>query len=407
MKTLLSKEMVDTIATPEKETDIWDTRVHGLILRLLTSGKKVYRCEYARGKRVTIGKAEDISLSNARMRAKQILSDALNGLDPRTKEPEIEAPNKKRNIPTLETFIEIEYATWRAANSKHSKSDIDRIKTNFFAQFGKMPLYEISAREVEQWRTQRIHSGIKHDTVNREVTLLKAALSKAVEWEIIAANPLQKLKPTKGPDSTRVRYLDKDEEKRLSDTITLRDAEAKEARDRYNQWRKERNYDLYVSLSQCAYSDHMTPMILISLNTGLRQGELFNLTWKQVDLNKKLVSILGKNNKWRHVPLNATAFSAFKQWQAQCNNKTLVFPGSAPEKPFDNVNKAWNTILKKAEIENFRWHDMRHHFASKLVMAGVDLNTVRELLGHADIKMTLRYAHLAPEHKAEAVSRIG
>jgi site-specific recombinase XerD len=71
-----------------------------------------------------------------------------------------------------------------------------------------------------------------------------------------------------------------------------------------------------------------------------------------------------------------------------------------------SVKRAWSGILQLAKIINFRWHDLRHHFASKLVMASVDLNTVRELLEHADMAMTLRYAHLAPEHKASAVAKL-
>ena len=82
-----------------------------------------------------------------------------------------------------------------------------------------------------------------------------------------------------------------------------------------------------------------------------------------------------------------------------------VFPGESGKRLTD-IKKAWNTLLSRAGIQNFRFHDCRHHFASKLVMGGVDLNTVRELMCHADIKMTLIYAHLSPDHKAEAIRRV-
>lgn len=94
-------------------------------------------------------------------------------------------------------------------------------------------------------------------------------------------------------------------------------------------------------------------------------------------------------------------------WKTQnySEESGLVFTSNG--KPIDTYQYQWEQLLKDANIHNFRFHDLRHHFASKLVMAAVDLNTVRELLGHADLKMTLRYAHLAPEHKASAVNLIG
>jgi integrase len=97
----------------------------------------------------------------------------------------------------------------------------------------------------------------------------------------------------------------------------------------------------------------------------------------------------------RHVPLNKKATAALRLWRRR-GHTGLVFG-------LTDIKKSYATLLRNAGIEEFRFHDLRHHFASRLVMAGIDLNTVRELLGHADIRMTLRYAHLAPEHKAAAV----
>jgi len=106
-----------------------------------------------------------------------------------------------------------------------------------------------------------------------------------------------------------------------------------------------------------------------------------------------------KNGRQRHLPLNVEALSVVTKWHRQTNGQGQVF------EPQD-VKKGWNALLDEAGIAAFRFHDLRHHFASRLVMEGVDLNTVRELLGHSDLKMTLRYAHLAPEHLSAAVAKL-
>jgi site-specific recombinase XerD len=103
--------------------------------------------------------------------------------------------------------------------------------------------------------------------------------------------------------------------------------------------------------------------------------------------------------------MNDTVCQTLSAWQQQTrgDGENLVFP-SLSGKQISSVHYLWKKLLMEAEISDFHWHDMRHDFASRLVMAGVDLNTVRELLGHADMKMTLRYAHLAPQMKQRAVN---
>jgi len=147
-------------------------------------------------------------------------------------------------------------------------------------------------------------------------------------------------------------------------------------------------------------------MVLISLNTGIRRGELFNLEWPRVNFSTKTLTVIGdttKTNETRHIPLNKEALETLREWQKECRKKSgFVFPSSNGGR-LEDVKSSWLGLLERAGITDFRWHDMRHDFASRLVMAGVPLNTVRDLLGHSDIKMTLRYAHLAPDSKAAAV----
>ena len=207
-------------------------------------------------------------------------------------------------------------------------------------------------------------------------------------------------------EENRVRYLSEDEEKRLRDALIKREDGIREKRKSANEWRAERQRDLKPDLSNYKFADHIRPMVLISMNTGLRQGELFKLTWQ--DITGDVVRVQSghsKTKRARHIPLNREALDTVDRWREQTESKLYVFE-SRDGKPFDNVKNAWRTVIADAGIIDFRWHDLRHHFASKLVMVAVPLNTVRELLGHSDIKMTLRYAHLAPGHMREAVELI-
>jgi integrase len=400
MKALIGQRLIKSLQPQSKPYEIRDTRQDGFILRVQPSGSMSYICEYTRGKRITIAKVTAIKPEQARDRAGEIIAQAKGGKDPIQEK-------RKEQAGTLRDYIEKKYGPWVEANRKTGAATVARIKT-CFKDLLKFQLADLTAWQLEKWKTARLKAGKKAATVNRDLTALKAALSKAMEWGMLNAHPLAKVKPAKVDRSKKVRFLDPAEEKRLRQALEDRNEVMRKERDSANQWRSDRGYQPLPSLRDVAYPDHMTPMVLLSINTGIRRGEMFSMTWQNVDLQRAMLTIEGDNAKsgsTRHVPLNDEALTVLKKWREQTNGTTLVFPGKKGQ-PMDNIKKAWSGIVKAAKLQNFRWHDLRHHFASRLVMAGVVLNTVRDLLGHADIKMTLRYAHLAPEHKAAAVAKL-
>ena len=126
--------------------------------------------------------------------------------------------------------------------------------------------------------------------------------------------------------------------------------------------------------------------------------------WEQVDLRHGLILLdtTTKNGERREIPINKTLREMFNKMPHSIES-IFVFTDLKTGEPYKEVKKGFKTALKKAGINNFRFHDLRHTFASHLVMAGIDLVTVKELLGHKSLSMTLRYAHLAPEHKVKAL----
>ena len=209
------------------------------------------------------------------------------------------------------------------------------------------------------------------NSINKNLGCLRGMFNKAKEWGLFHGdNPVHNRQFFK-LENRRLRYLEKDEIKSL--------------------------------LSHC--SGHLKDIVEFAINTCMRQGEIFNLKWEDVDFNTGLIHLLKtKTGEKREIPMNESVKSILARVKRP-TGAVYVF-SSFNNQPFDNVKRAFKTALEKAEIKNFRFHDLRHTFASHLVMAGVDLLTVKELLGHKTIEMTLRYSHLSGKHKKQAVERL-
>ena len=221
-------------------------------------------------------------------------------------------------------------------------------------------------KEEAESYLKRLQSPVRPATVNRELSLLKHMYTKAIEWGKCKENPAKKVKKLKG-EVKRVRFLMPDEVQTL--------------------------------LSNCA--DHLKPIVTVAVHTGMRKGEILSLKWEQVNFEQGIVTLHDtKNNERRDIPMDETVKTALKEMERKSEH---VFCNEEGE-GFVRLQSSFEGALEKCGIEDFRFHDLRHTFASNLVMAGEDLNTVRELLGHKDLTMTLRYAHLSPNHKTRAVN---
>jgi len=386
---------------PLEDVDIWDTKYPGLVLRCRASGVHTYRVTYGRGKWVTLGRADVLTPDDARVKARDELNRIDKGHDPKA------ARLEAKGDLTLKHYLDDHYAPWMTADRPRTKQ---LLRLNgAFADLADTKLRDLSEFQLERWRSARLKDDISAGTCNRDLSALRSALTRAVKWKLLKKNPLTEVKKLREDENSSIRYLSPDEERRLRAALTRRDTKRTARREAANAWRRERGYKEFPAENP----DHLTPIVLVALNTGLRKGEIFALTWPTVDMKRALLTVRGegaKSGQTRHVPLNADVLAVLKQWHTATDAPTTgyVFPGrgDSDDGQLDDIKTAWVPLLKAAKITGFRFHDLRHTFASKLVMAGVDLNTVRELLGHSELKMTLRYAHLAPEHKAAAVAKL-
>jgi integrase len=413
----LTTARIVAFAPRPKPYDVRDAELTGLVVRVQPSGEKAFNLRYRLGdgsqRTFKLGSVV-IGIGQARKLALGKLAEVAAGGDPATARRGARAAAKLKTTQAAErrlgTYLVGPYAKHVLAEQKRGAETLARIERTF-AGWLDLDLAMITEARALDWRADRIQAGIAKATIDREVGMLGALLNHAVRVsELLPANPLARLKPlVKAATKTNVlRYLSDAEEACLREALHERDAAIRAGRARANALRAASRQPVLPD-HPVHFIDHLEPMILVKLNTGLRYGELVQLSWSSVDFRSRLITVHGDTAKsalTRHVPMTDEVLSVLSRWRARDHTKRqmageLVFPGKAG--PLTDIKNGWKPLLQRAGIKNFRIHDLRHTFASRLVQRGVDLYRVQKLLGHSTPVMTQRYAHLQSEHLADAV----
>ena len=280
------------------------------------------------------------------------------------------------------------------ATKKHTLSDLierflnhpsikDKTKLNYgpqlkwwISQLGEHKLVDITPDKISRSRDGLLKKGFQKSSTNRYVAALSSAYSMAVkEFGWIDTNPCSKVRKLSEPRG-RTRFLTDDERERL--LISCENSNAKE----------------------------LLIIVLLALSTGARKNEIRWLRWDDVNVQTGTVIFREtKNGIIRSVPLVGRGLDLIREWgKIRRLDTDLVFPGKNPKHPV-LFEKSWKKALKESDIEDFRFHDLRHSAASYLIMAGVHMRTVAEILGHKTLAMVQRYSHLSPEHLRGELTR--
>ena len=220
----------------------------------------------------------------------------------------------------------------------------------------------------------------KPQTWNRYLSVLSCVLQMcAQDWEWMEFNPCRRVRREREAPG-RVRFLSEAEREKL------------------------------LEVCKQSTSQNLYPIVVLALSTGMRRGEMLNLTWDQIDLTTGVLILEEtKNGDRRRVTIRGRALEELrKHAKVRRIDTKIVFPGkrtASPDKPF-SLDKAWYSALKKAGIPNFRFHDLRHSAASYLAMNGATLLQISEVLGHRTAQMVKRYSHFGESEIADVVERM-
>jgi integrase len=315
-----------------------------------------------------LGTVKELSLTQARKQARQIKAEHAAA----PKQP-IEAAPTVGSM-TLATFMADHYFPHAKVHKRSHKRDDQLFRIRIAPKFGHLALSAINRRDVQAFHNALLDEGLSPASADHHIKLLRRVLNLAVQWELLEKNPLKGI-PLFLVNNEVENYLDEAQTQRLLEVLKT-DA----------------------NRSVCH-------ILMFLISTGARLNEALTATWKNVSIEGgvwKVDATRSKSKKVRSIPLNFDALWVLEQLPSK-GKSDYLFPSPATGKPYITITRAWYRIRKLAGV-NVRCHDLRHSFASRLVMSHRSLYEVQQILGHSDPKVTMRYAHLSSRALQEAAN---
>ncbi|WP_432772702.1 tyrosine-type recombinase/integrase [Francisella salimarina] len=373
----ITRKFLKETKPTDKTVDYYDSEVKGLILRISKTGVRSFRLRYKMNNKTnlyTIGQLGSITLEQAKLEAQRLNLLIAQGVDIK-KEKNPKHKDENTNL-TLRKYLDTFYLNWYKTHNRNYES----LRVYLGKPLQKLFDVELEVINDKKYLTKYLSDYQKENnssnaTYNRMLSTLKGMFSRAYEFGYIEKNNVRDVKLLQ-VSSSKIRYLDDDETRRFFENLTkLKSITAQN-------------------------------IIKIAYYTGMRKGEILSLSFDDIDYQTNQITLKSSNtksNKTRSIPIHTEVMNIIKSIDRESG---LLFISEVTGKKFDNIDRSWKQLMKLSEIENFRFHDLRHNFCSMLVMKGVPIYTVAQLAGHSDVKTTQIYAHLSPDVKKSAIDLI-
>jgi integrase len=368
------------LGSPSREAEYSDAECIGLHLRVSKNGRRFFQHRYrylGRKKCLSLGEFPHVSVQDARQRVSEHKALLARDIDPGDERAQ------RRNDITFAAFARDFYIPHAKMHKKTWQEDVWKIERQLEPAFGKLMLSSVLARDISSFHNKE-KQRTSSTTANHHMTLIKRMFNLAVKWGLLEKSPAAGLDKFKEPPH-RERYLTKEELPRFLKALD------------------EQEDKLSVAA------------IKLLLFTGGRKNEILSLQWSQVKLDEKRLFLPNtKNGRSRSIILNDKAVTILRELDAQrdchprAKESTYLIPSrNGAKKPYIyDLRKPFVTTCEAAGIEGLRIHDLRHSFATLAIQGGASLYDVQKLLGHSDISMTQRYAHMADESLQRATDNM-